>query len=461
MEKRTFRGRVYTYERTYQTTLTLDYVPEWNIFHAMRESFQNAFDEAVVTGEDAGMYMNGIEDEAWIYDNGRGVDFEDILYLGATDKRGRTDLVGEHGEGEVLSFLVAAREGYEKVMASRDWMAVAEFQKDETGRFDILVIHRYKAQTPRKQGTLWFYGGWNAYEEAKAARAEFVATTDSGRKSFRTIQTEDAGQLYTKGMKVNTISGLALGYNLPITPGRDRAGFTLGQVEGEIKKALEETANVDDVYQILKAKHHYGSPHELKLDVMIGPAIVKAAGNKLARDYSNKNKIVWADAGESSWTADAREQGYIVLGFYSKPPYWIREGLAHVSEVVNGSTEGKNVTALPQSLAGAVDPLMELLGSNMSVECVIEFNDGANALQGLNHVILSRRAVKGMDTQTLLGVLAHEVAHYETGAEDCTRAHERGIRKLLTQVAENLVNGEAARELYVKADKALRIYNRR
>ena len=150
-----FKNRRYTFEQTVQTQLSIDYVPTWGLFEAVRESLQNALDERTLTSARVHWIEDG-PNSMYLYDRGRGVDFEDILLLGVSGKRGLEDVVGRHGEGEVVSSLVAARNGVTKIMASRDWLTTSRLA--DVGGRQVLALDVYRTNKPRV-GTAWLYTG--------------------------------------------------------------------------------------------------------------------------------------------------------------------------------------------------------------------------------------------------------------------------------------------------------------
>lgn len=160
--------RNYTYQRTVVTNITDQYIADsgskWGVWEMIRESIQNMLDEADrICREHGGEMKNHYRvykrwaiwdvEYAHFEDKGQGVDFEAIFYLGASGKR-NGEFKGHKGEGEVLSFLVAAREGIEKWMFSKDWAATGKIV--EQGGYNVLALDIYKANRPI-EGTVWRY----------------------------------------------------------------------------------------------------------------------------------------------------------------------------------------------------------------------------------------------------------------------------------------------------------------
>jgi hypothetical protein len=117
-----FDGLKYAYQRTVETNLDGNYVPDWTAGKAVKESVQNQLDESL--GSETKPYFGILNAETvWLRDAGRGVRLNTILRIGKSGKRDDARMVGQHGEGEVVSTLVAARQGLVKLLASQDWLA--------------------------------------------------------------------------------------------------------------------------------------------------------------------------------------------------------------------------------------------------------------------------------------------------------------------------------------------------
>lgn len=436
MKNLKFKNRWYKFERTIETQLSSDYVPDWNLFKAVRESVQNMIDERTLTGTTIHWSQEG--KGVYFYDKGTGVDFEDILFLGVSGKRGLENVVGQHGEGEVVSSLVAARLGIGKVMASRDWMVIGRLV--EIAGHRILGLDLYKTNKPRK-GTCWSYsGGWSEFLEA---RDSFIQTKRGPR--IRILR-DEPGQLYTRGMKVNKINDLALGYDLDMTPGRDRGGFTWEQIKNDVKSLLEEYGKKEDFAQILRKATEWWTPKELSLELNIDKEVIK-------RVSKATSGIVWARQDNGSVIAEAQEQGLQVITMYGSIPQWLtRLPSAEEKSKANYS----KTHALPALLQVAVDGFMQALNMSYNVNCVWDMGNARACTNGID-ITLSRKATKSMRFREFIGVLAHEISHIQTGAADCSRAHETGTREVLTSLVMAMVN-EETRQIMTKAEKAFNQY---
>lgn len=95
----------------YELTISTEYVPDWNVTHAIRELFQNAIDNEVMNAENK-MYFNYNKDTETLSIGNKTSKLElDTLLLGSSSKRDSEDTIGKHGEGYKIAFMVLLRCG--------------------------------------------------------------------------------------------------------------------------------------------------------------------------------------------------------------------------------------------------------------------------------------------------------------------------------------------------------------
>ena len=95
---------------------------------------------------------------------------------------------------------------------------------------------------------------------------------------------------------------------------------------------------------------------------------------------------------------------------------------------------------------------------NWFVQCAHSFED--KSVVGYadgSMIVLSKAQVKDMSFEAFIGTLAHEIAHIETGAADCTRKHESAVRRILTSLVARMVQDDT-REHLVESEKAFNQY---
>ena len=97
--------------------------------------------------------------------------------------------------------------------------------------------------------------------------------------------------------------------------------------------------------------------------------------------------------------------------------------------MVQGEETKTKDKPLPKALQDVMDILLSLGARGWTTVCVYRFDDEKIIAQADNKrevVILARQKVKGRTFKQFIGDIAHEWSHLETGAADCTRAHELG-----------------------------------
>lgn len=214
------------FDRKITLPMSPDYVAHWGLWEAVREIFQNAYDEADADPECR------ID---WKHDGGilrvstsRGALTADTLLLGKTSKRGVAGQRGKFGEGYKLALLVLARLGMEVKISTGDEMWHSQIEHDESFGSDVLVVYIRKAY-PSLQGVTFYIDGigdrdWDA----------IVQNLYPNRKTTEILTMPDQkGRIYVGGLYVYTAKEFHCGYAFApgvITLDRDRGmvnGFDL------------------------------------------------------------------------------------------------------------------------------------------------------------------------------------------------------------------------------------------
>lgn len=466
-----FDGLRYTYQRTVETNLDGNYVPDWTTAKAVKESVQNQLDESL--GSETKPYFGILNaDTVWLRDAGRGVRFNTILRIGKSGKRDDARMVGQHGEGEVVSTLVAARQGLVKLLASQDWLAVGRLVADPEGEAGdrLLVIDVYQSDLPRV-GTAWFWQGPGvaaglaaaltafrrhqamlhtgglAYNEARRGLAKVgIALPELGQQALVHMQ-PDGGHLYSRGQEVNDyVSGLLCSYNLTATPGRDRAGFTWEQAAQECEQIWAAHATGEAVANVLDHGVSYGTYcKELAFASAPPAAAIKAGLAQWRRANGKKPCWAWQSADDAPLIADAKERGTIgvmVFSYTPGPPAWVRANIPHVSQYVKANMLAAKTQKPPKAIATVVSGLLVLLGQP-DVPVAYEKLTDADGTGDRNGITLDVQRLRGFTCERLLTVLIHETAHYVSGSSDCTRGHTSAISDLSSGLVMLLANSDA------------------
>jgi len=467
-------GRTYAYAQTIQTILSADYVPDWDAAKAVKESVQNQLDECL-TAKCAPALTVIDADHITLADSGRGVDLDTILLLGQSGKRGDDATVGEHGEGEMISSLVAARSGFVKLLASQDWLMTGRLANYNGGGKQVLTLDVYQTATPRR-GTYWSYAGpgvardaANAYEafarhpglnyavyphlQCKLA-AVGVNLADRPPKASSPLIITEAGQLYSRGQRVGEQWNLALSYNVSQSPGRDRAAFSWEHVRTECGEIFARYADADAIAAVLKYAANYGAQPEEFRFMQAPPARIVAAGVKQFKMTAGLKKLSWATtrADDAAQIADASAMtnSKVLTGYYA-PPAWVTDAIPNVSEIVTVKAQQALQKPIPEPVLHAAQTLLACCGM---VETPIEgraLKDECDGAGDATRIILNTDHISQWSWERFVTVVIHEAAHVASeGASDCTRKHANQISELSVGVMEYCADDPS---IYIKARK--------
>lgn len=461
-----FMGRAYTYARSIETILSDAYVPGADRVWAMKESIQNQLDESLHCWGMVGCVAE--HDAVLLTDKGRGVSLETILLLGQSGKRAETDAVGQHGEGEIISFLVALRHGYIKLMASQNWLIAGRMTSYNGSGAQVLTLDVYETPTAR-DGTAWYFAGPDAARVCGDAYALFIrhaafnlgvpagAAWEKVRGALAEVEVYlpqrpalatskllpgEPGALYSRGMKIGQAPwDVALGYNLSATPGRDRAGFAWENVKAEAENLFATHATAADVTAVLHWQHNHGTlPQELRFTHGPSAAVLKRGLAQYKREVGIK-KLAWARSGaiDAAQVADASALPHIetLVSWYA-PPAWLQEaGVKHVSDAVTVTETKALKQSFPKPAMSAVAKLLQLVGmadTKIEGRTIVGDWEGAGDAE---RIILDPVKLKAMSWHRFLVVVLHEAAHVATqGADDCSRRHANAISDLNATLVE-------------------------
>lgn len=500
-----FRGKTYTLEATFPTNISAEYLNDsgsyWGVWEMLRESIQNMMDEAEYQADNHGgelldhlQIIHYSKSSAAKYnerpylefrDKGRGVDWERIFLIGESGKRG-SQYRGQKGEGEALSFLVAARNDIGKIMFSQDWAVMARLDCYEGSAYKVLVFDLYRANQPIT-GTVWRYYTDNCDEIAdyynnlgsyfpqlsrreqrrqdserrqrdernlKSAkkyaqqreRERKAKSTSSNRLIITPINNQNS-RLYVRGIYVKDIYSL-FSYNLQnVEINRDRSMVDEWQILSEIEKAF----NSDDL--TLQQAVNYWKHAEDKVGdagLMEYKTIINFSNNrelmtKAFYQAFGKKACTFTDKAAS---LDATSLGYKVVDLHPYVRDTARELGIRTDRYAVGyegdilpmkapSNKVKSLIAKLQEIGKGlgftrhpVVPALKKLGTNG--------NDRGWAQGGT--VYLLKHTLEG-DRLRLLRTYIHECGHVESGASDATREFTQWFEEMLINALVGRYNG--------------------
>ncbi len=474
----------YEFVRTVYTNVSEGYLNDsgsnWGYWEMFRESIQNMMDEAEFQArEKDGQMLDFCQ--LWadskhitLRDLGRGVQWERIFLIGESGKRGNPLFRGQKGEGEVLSFLVAARLGIEKWMFSQDWALTARLDCWEGTEYKVLVLDLYKASSSIV-GTIWrypnipelldYFKNRDAYfptlsrramrrqqaedrrayekwvrEEKKFQRHAVQQRLAKSTSSRRLIFSPRRGQtpsLYVKGIFVKNLPRALFSYNLSVELNRDRNlvdDFT-------IFNGIQEAFNSPDMKsrQMVEYWRHATDDYADYLEYR-NPIIVSEEKKKAFRAAFNQvwgkkaclftDRFAAIDAGHLGWKV-------LQLSVYAAKTA-LDLGVPRDTAVaghIGSVVKMHNIPAWIQEKCNILNEIGTALGVRTTkIEPVERFRDVAEtAVNGYleNGVIYILR--HQFDRDELLETYLEELAHFNTGLPDGHRGLYNWTNHLLAK----------------------------
>jgi len=198
-----------------ELTIETTYLPSWGIWEGLRELYQNGVDaEREFHAPLKVTWRNG----TLRFEN-EGVTLpHESLLLGRTSKADRDDLIGQFGEGLKLGLLALVRAGRAVCIRSGSEVWTPAIERSQKFDADVLVVDIARGRKPRNRVCAEVRGVEK--EEWENIRDRFL---DLARiKKDERVETYDGdlllgerfrGQVYVKGIFVQTDGDLAYGYN--------------------------------------------------------------------------------------------------------------------------------------------------------------------------------------------------------------------------------------------------------
>lgn len=254
----------------FELTINSEYVKNWTIEDAIRELYQNAFDNEIVSPEKKAKIEYDKEKEQLLIISPDTILKRDTLLLGVTSKSDNDNTVGCYGEGYKLAMLVFARNNIKAVIknnkANEEW--TPKIIKSRRFNSDVLVIDtRVCNKNECKSDDLVFIINGISETTYKNTQ-ERILDLDCVDKISTTygdiILSEDhAGEIYSNKLFVCKNYDFKYGYNIKpkyIPIDRDRKNLNYYSFKDIIKKSWLEICkdceqNFDRFYELI-SKHN-------------------------------------------------------------------------------------------------------------------------------------------------------------------------------------------------------------
>ncbi len=202
------------FTKTYELSLTRNYVSRWGMANAVRELIQNALDsDSPFVWE---LSEQGDGNHSLILSSEFTVLTAQTLLLGATSKADSKDSIGSFGEGYKIALLVLTRMGYDVEMRNGHHLWKPRFRFNAKFGEELLVIDETALPDKTNKGLTFLVHGLSESDVDEVRASCLQMQKDVGEKkttSYGDILLERPHRLYVGGLFVCETE-LAYGYNI-------------------------------------------------------------------------------------------------------------------------------------------------------------------------------------------------------------------------------------------------------
>ena len=239
------------FNKTFELSLTKNYVAHWSMPHAIRELIQNAIDS------DSPFIYEWIKEEDTValrLNSEFTVLQPQTLLLGSTTKAEATDKIGSFGEGYKIALLVLTREGYGVEMRNGDKLWKPRFKFSRLFNEEQLVVDE-EPLTMKNKGLTFIVHGIDASGQEAIEQSCLMMQNNIGRirqTKYGEILFDREKKLYVGGLYICDID-LKYGYNIKpeyITLERDRqsvSSWDLKDISLKMWFDIDEPATVAEM----------------------------------------------------------------------------------------------------------------------------------------------------------------------------------------------------------------------
>lgn len=310
--------------RTFELSLTRDYVSRWGMVHAVRELIQNALDS-----ESPFVYEFALEpDKSWTLK--LRSEFTTLtpntLLLGTTSKAKAEDAIGSFGEGYKIALLVLTRLGHGVDIFNGDVLWRPAFRYSRAFGEDLLVVEESPIPDRANKGLTFVVRGLDdaGVAEVRASCLRMQENVGAIRQTeFGDILLDQPGRLYVGSLFVAKTQ-LKYGYDIKprfIQLERDRQTVHDWDLKALTVKAWYATGDSRKVAELIAAEapdvEHasYSAPEIIKEECYRifrerHPHSLIAESPEQMRDMIKKGLVDTVYTGGGMYTAVSTSQSY-------------------------------------------------------------------------------------------------------------------------------------------------------
>lgn len=431
--------------------ISIDYANNWDSVDAIVEFISNALD----TNTNVLLDCNG--GKIIVEDCGQGFEKKNLLF-GSSESAKVGKAIGTFGEGLKMACLVLARETNKEVkIETVGFNAIAKIVEDKEYNSNVLVLNL--EENNRECGTkITFVGTKDLLEKAKSKILVYNTSFEKVNPEYE-IYTP-GGSLFINGVKICSINSL-YSYNFVGHLGksllnRDRKTVDTNMLSIRIPSCLGEVNDEKIMKSILSMKNGSYLENYLGSNVYCIDGRKKKRWKKVALEVFEKCCLP-NDNAEINLVA--KDCGYKVLvniltsisnilsyiGFpTSKEVVNLRGDEDEVRRVIDKkqlTSEEKEVweriekilvVEYGETILSKIEICEEFVNSSEETQTLGLYSPKHNKCYVLRSLVCKNRFAE------LLGVIAHEIIHMETGYHDRTRDFENALTNLIGVCLEKI-----------------------
>lgn len=430
-----------------ELSINVNYLPAWGAWEGIRELVQNGKDAE--TEFEAPLTVSHLNGTLRIENEGAQLSREALLF-GTSSKSGRSDMIGKFGEGLKLGILALVRAGHKVRIRSGSEVWTALIERSEKYDADVLKFDCVGGREDKKRVRVEIENvsklEWERLRErflflVKHGKDDRVAT-DRGELL---LGEKYKGDIYVKGIFVQTDSRLSAGYNFAnVEVDRDRKMISSWDLQwycGQIwaEAAAKRPDLMDPLFNlVLEGKTDVAG---LEHNASYAPTTVKECMAKTFATKFGANAVPVANLAESAEVEHLGRRGIVVsksLGALLATTLGNKEELAkQLREEVLRTLSWSDLTAMQKAnLQGSIELLgMVREGCTLDMIDVVAFRD--DKLRGQykdERILLAAHVVE--DRDQCLATLVHEFSH-RVGS-DGEKGHVQEIEATWRDIVKHL-----------------------
>jgi len=405
-----------------ELSINVNYLPAWGAWEGIRELVQNGKDAETEFG--APLTVSHLNGTLRIENEGAQLSREALLF-GTSSKSGRSDMIGKFGEGLKLGILALVRAGHKVRIRSGSEVWTALIERSEKYDADVLKFDCVGGREDKKRVRVEIENvsklEWERLRErflflVKRGKDDYVAT----ERGELLLSERYKGDIYVKGIYVQTDSRLGAGYNFSnVEVDRDRKMVASWELQWYCAQIWAEAAAkrpdlMDPLFNLaLDGKADVAG---LENNASYAPEAVKKCMATTFAAKFGENAVPVANLAESAEVEHLGRRGIVVsksLGALLATTLGNKEELAkQLREEVLRTLSWSDLTATQKAnLQGSIELLgMVREGCTLDMIDVVAFRD--DKLRGQykdERILLAAHVVE--DRDQCLATLVHEFSH--------------------------------------------------